>query len=276
MAKLLQAGELVRCHMGNVCEVLAQTSGGYLVRVFHPEGEREVELRRAQLTRLKRSERQARRRQNSPAVGMDTQPNPWRDRLHGGRGDRLTPADVDPEQLRMGIAVEREHVAGDRHLQTEIALDHLAEDPRYYSKLAIMERGNPIVPVPGAAPDRVGNNAPTTVRSSGGAWYPVSGAGIWSLWSYPTADEAIAEALRMQRLKVEIAWDGAHWRQGRGAFYPTEDAARRAQSFKARQLGRDLVGRVRKTRMGWQHPEAAVRFHGRWHWPPGVTYQNPG
>jgi len=52
----------------------------------------------------------------------------------------LTAADVDPEQLRMGVEVELEHTP-DRATATQIALDHLAEFPTYYTALAEMERG---------------------------------------------------------------------------------------------------------------------------------------
>jgi len=54
--------------------------------------------------------------------------------LKGGKGDKLHPRDVDPNQLAMGIKVELEHTK-DRKVAREIAMDHLAEDPRYYSKL---------------------------------------------------------------------------------------------------------------------------------------------
>lgn len=57
------------------------------------------------------------------------------DRLPGGLADKSKPSDFDPEQLRMGIAVEREHVGNDKALAREIAMDHLKEDPKYYSKL---------------------------------------------------------------------------------------------------------------------------------------------
>lgn len=49
-------------------------------------------------------------------------------RLQGGM------ADFDPEALAEGIRVEREHTK-DPDLAREIAMDHLAEDPRYYEKL---------------------------------------------------------------------------------------------------------------------------------------------
>lgn len=50
----------------------------------------------------------------------------------------IMPADVDSEELRMGIEVEYEHTK-DRDLAKKIALDHLAEFERYYSRLAQME-----------------------------------------------------------------------------------------------------------------------------------------
>jgi len=58
--------------------------------------------------------------------------------LKGGIGDKLKPEDVDPKQLAMGIKVELEHTKN-RKIATEIALDHLSEDPRYYSKLKTID-----------------------------------------------------------------------------------------------------------------------------------------
>jgi hypothetical protein len=62
----------------------------------------------------------------------------WIDRLPGGLADRYTPDDFDPKALRQGIKVELEHT-DDRTLATEIAMDHLVEDPNYYTKLATIE-----------------------------------------------------------------------------------------------------------------------------------------
>lgn len=56
------------------------------------------------------------------------------DQLPGGKGDNSGPQDVDQEQLKMGIKVEMEHTH-DADLAKEIALDHLSEDPQYYSHL---------------------------------------------------------------------------------------------------------------------------------------------
>lgn len=54
--------------------------------------------------------------------------------IPGGKGKGLKPEDVDPNELAIGIKVELEHSNNNRALAQEIALDHLAEDPNYYSK----------------------------------------------------------------------------------------------------------------------------------------------
>jgi len=55
-----------------------------------------------------------------------------------GKADEkgLNVKDVNPEELAMGIRVEREHTK-DIKVAKQIALDHIAENPRYYSKLLI-------------------------------------------------------------------------------------------------------------------------------------------
>lgn len=58
----------------------------------------------------------------------------YRDQIAGGVGDNSKPSDFDPKQLAMGIDVELEHT-NSRAIAREIAIDHLREDPRYYSKL---------------------------------------------------------------------------------------------------------------------------------------------
>ena len=60
-------------------------------------------------------------------------------KLHGGIGDNTRPEDVDPEELEMGIDVEHEHTTDD-DIAEEIALDHLTEDPEYYTHLKEMEK----------------------------------------------------------------------------------------------------------------------------------------
>jgi hypothetical protein len=55
--------------------------------------------------------------------------------VDGGVGDHTNPEDVDENELLVGIEVEYEHAKGDRIAAIDIALDHLKEDPKYYTKL---------------------------------------------------------------------------------------------------------------------------------------------
>lgn len=48
------------------------------------------------------------------------------------------PSSIDPEQLKMGIEVEKEHT-DDPVIARKIAIDHLKEDPKYYTKLATLK-----------------------------------------------------------------------------------------------------------------------------------------
>jgi hypothetical protein len=50
-------------------------------------------------------------------------------------GKILLPEGVDTEQLKMGIKAEKEHTK-DVGIAAKIALDHLKEDPKYYTKLS--------------------------------------------------------------------------------------------------------------------------------------------
>lgn len=58
-----------------------------------------------------------------------------------GEADKkeISAKDVHPEELMMGIKVEMEHTQ-DKQLAKQIALDHLAELPDYYSRLKKMEK----------------------------------------------------------------------------------------------------------------------------------------
>jgi len=56
------------------------------------------------------------------------------EKIEGGKGDNLDPKDVDQRELAVGIAVEVEHRKGDKEAAQDIALDHLKENPKYYSK----------------------------------------------------------------------------------------------------------------------------------------------
>jgi len=58
----------------------------------------------------------------------------WKDKLHGGKADDKTPDDFPEDELEIGTKVEREHT-DNPDIATEIAMDHLEEDPEYYDKL---------------------------------------------------------------------------------------------------------------------------------------------
>jgi len=63
----------------------------------------------------------------------------WRDRMKGGKADKLTPSMFPRRALQRGTKHELEHT-DDWKKAMEIAMDHLAEDARYYYKLEKMER----------------------------------------------------------------------------------------------------------------------------------------
>lgn len=60
-------------------------------------------------------------------------------RLKGGDGDRTAITDVSPTELARGIKEEKEHTDS-IPVRTEIAVDHLTKDPKYYTKLATIEK----------------------------------------------------------------------------------------------------------------------------------------
>jgi hypothetical protein len=60
------------------------------------------------------------------------------DRLTGGMGDKKDPRKFDPTQLGMGIQHEMEHT-DDPAIAIEVCMDHLTEDPAYYTKLEKIE-----------------------------------------------------------------------------------------------------------------------------------------
>lgn len=57
-----------------------------------------------------------------------------------GRHKHVPISEYDPEQIKMGVAVEHEHT-DDPWEALQIAKDHLAEIPDYYTKLKKMESG---------------------------------------------------------------------------------------------------------------------------------------
>lgn len=69
------------------------------------------------------------------------------DKLHGGLADDADMDDFDPSQMEMGMDVESEHTDSPE-IAREITMDHLEENPEYYTHLdkmeTQMEEENPI------------------------------------------------------------------------------------------------------------------------------------
>jgi len=61
------------------------------------------------------------------------------DVLPGGKADDADESEFDPIQIKQGIRIEREHAKDDK-VAKEIAMDHLREDPRYYSLLRLIHK----------------------------------------------------------------------------------------------------------------------------------------
>ena len=59
-------------------------------------------------------------------------------KIPGGLADLKKPSDFPKAALAKGIKVEMEHTS-DVNIATEIAMDHLMEDPEYYNKLEKVE-----------------------------------------------------------------------------------------------------------------------------------------
>ena len=58
----------------------------------------------------------------------------WKEKLDGGKADGMSPEDFESDDIKIGTKVEREH-SSNPDIATEIAMDHLVEDPDYYDKL---------------------------------------------------------------------------------------------------------------------------------------------
>lgn len=61
------------------------------------------------------------------------------DKIQGGLADKKKPSDFSSQQVSMGVSHEKEHTNSPT-LAREIAMDHLTEDPRYYTKLEKIEK----------------------------------------------------------------------------------------------------------------------------------------
>ncbi len=59
--------------------------------------------------------------------------------IPGGLAEGKNPSDFNQDQLKQGIKVEMEHTSS-KKVATEIAMDHLTEDPQYYTKLKKVEK----------------------------------------------------------------------------------------------------------------------------------------
>lgn len=62
----------------------------------------------------------------------------WKEQLEGGLANGKKPDDFDKKKLQEGSKVEKEH-STNKNISTEIAMDHLTEDPNYYKKLEKIE-----------------------------------------------------------------------------------------------------------------------------------------
>jgi Fe-Mn family superoxide dismutase len=67
--------------------------------------------------------------------------------IPGGLAKGMKPSDFDPKELEVGTKIEMEHLVGDSYSKAEmkakaqeIAMDHLAEIPDYYTRLVKMEQ----------------------------------------------------------------------------------------------------------------------------------------
>jgi len=65
----------------------------------------------------------------------------WKDQIPGGLSDNKTPKDFPKPALKQGKKIESEHTS-DKKIATEIAMDHLTEDPKYYKKLETIEKAD--------------------------------------------------------------------------------------------------------------------------------------
>lgn len=55
-------------------------------------------------------------------------------KLTGGKSNFSLPHDIDTAELALGVQIESEHT-DNPDIATKIAVDHLTEDPKYYTKL---------------------------------------------------------------------------------------------------------------------------------------------
>ena len=78
-------------------------------------------------------------------VKSDVLDKPLEEQLTEGKGKELHPNQIHPGELRMGIRVEMEHTDDPKKAE-KIALDHLAENPFYYTALKLSGIESPSAP----------------------------------------------------------------------------------------------------------------------------------
>lgn len=141
----------------------------------------------------------------------------WQDSVPGGKADKKTPMDFDPEKLSEGLKIELEHT-DDRKLALEIAMDHLTEDEDYYRKLKKIEKqASWRYAIPGAVlGGAVGSLAAGEDRRLRGA---LGGAALGGLGSYGAARRSVSNRLKVgeqinrirdryyQNLESLVGWD---------------------------------------------------------------------
>lgn len=80
---------------------------------------------------------------------------PEADAIPGGKAERSGPIKVEPSEVQLGVKHEMEHTS-DPKVALEIALDHLAENPVYYSELEVkMGDEQEMEPEEGAPPQAI-------------------------------------------------------------------------------------------------------------------------
>ena len=62
----------------------------------------------------------------------------WKDEIPGGKADKKKPSDFPQKAIENGKRIELEHT-NDTTLATEIVMDHLMENSKYYDYLEKME-----------------------------------------------------------------------------------------------------------------------------------------
>ena len=109
------------------------------------------------------------------------------DVIPGGIADKKSPSDFDPKKFAAGTKVEMEHTSS-RAIASEIARDHLTEDPDYYEKLKTIEK-SPLLVVK-ALPRKSKEEAVKKPKPTSKAVKKQAGAGGKTRYTYPQEGKA--------------------------------------------------------------------------------------